>query len=136
MTRFASVREVDLERALVTVDAGISIEALTRLLLPLGLFVAVTPGTWHVTVGGAIASDVHGKNHHGAGSFCDYVTAMELLTPDGERRTLSREMTPALFDSTAGGMGLTGIVLSATSSHAPCGVGIHDRRSRARPRRR
>lgn len=112
MTGLAAVRDLDLDSGVVTVDAGVSIEALTRLLLPLGLFVAVTPGTWHVTVGGAIAADVHGKNHHSDGSFCDHVLRIELATPDGERRVA--EPGDELFGATAGGMGLTGVMVSAT----------------------
>jgi decaprenylphospho-beta-D-ribofuranose 2-oxidase len=96
----------------VTVDAGVSIETLTRALLPQGLFVPVTPGTWHVTVGGAIAADVHGKNHHRDGSFCEHVLSLELITPDGER--VRAAPGGELFDATAGGMGLTGVILSAT----------------------
>jgi decaprenylphospho-beta-D-ribofuranose 2-oxidase len=110
MTGLAAVRDLDLERGEATVDAGISIEALARLLLPLGLFVQVTPGTWHVTVGGAIAADVHGKNHHRDGSFCDHVLSFELVTPGGQRVTV--EPGDELFDATAGGMGLTGVVVS------------------------
>jgi decaprenylphospho-beta-D-ribofuranose 2-oxidase len=113
-SRLAAVRGVDRDAGVATVDAGVSIEALVRLLLPLGLFVHVTPGTWHVTVGGAIAADVHGKNHHRDGSFCEHVLSFELLTPGGERRRVTREHEPELFEATAGGMGLTGIVLSAT----------------------
>jgi decaprenylphospho-beta-D-ribofuranose 2-oxidase len=111
MTGMDAVRDLDAERAVVTVDAGISIEALTRLLLPLGLFVHVSPGTWHVTVGGAIAADVHGKNHHVDGSFCDHVESFDLVTPAGE--TVAVEPGDELFDATAGGMGLTGVVVSA-----------------------
>ena len=114
MAGLASVREVDPERAVARVDAGISIEALARLLVPLGLFVHVTPGTWHVTVGGAIAADVHGKNHHRDGTFGDHVLSFELLTPRGERVTVTRDEQPDLFTATVGGMGLTGVILSAT----------------------
>ena len=107
-----AVHDVDLASGVVTVDAGVSIETLTRALLPLGLFVHVTPGTWHVTVGGAIAADVHGKNHHADGSFCDHVLAFELVKPDGGQVTVAPG--DELFDATAGGMGLTGVVVRAT----------------------
>ncbi|HEX8742398.1 MAG TPA: FAD-binding oxidoreductase [Thermoleophilaceae bacterium] len=112
MEGLARVHDVDLASGVVTADAGVSIEALTRALLPLGLFVHVTPGTWHVTIGGAIAADVHGKNHHADGSFCDHVLSFELVTPAGERVTV--EPGDELFDATAGGMGLTGVIASAT----------------------
>jgi decaprenylphospho-beta-D-ribofuranose 2-oxidase len=114
MTALAGLRELDEERGVATVDAGMSIETLTELTLPRGLFVHVTPGTAQVTIGGAIAADVHGKNHHRDGSFCDHVLAFELLTPDGEVVAVTREGEPDLFTATAGGMGLTGVVLSAT----------------------
>jgi decaprenylphospho-beta-D-ribofuranose 2-oxidase len=114
MAGMAEVRELDAESGVVTVDAGLSIEALTREVLPRGFFVPVTPGTAQVTIGGAIAADVHGKNHHRDGSFCDHVLAFELLTPTGEIVTASREEHAELFAATAGGMGLTGVVLAAT----------------------
>jgi decaprenylphospho-beta-D-ribofuranose 2-oxidase len=106
------VHEVDFESGVVRVDAGVSIERLVRSLLPQGLFPPVTPGTWFVTVGGAIAADVHGKNHHRDGSFCEHVLSLDLITPSGERVTVSPG--DELFEATAGGMGLTGVIVAAT----------------------
>jgi len=83
--------------------------------VPHGLWVPVLPGTRQVTVGGAIAADIHGGNHHTKGSFCNHVLSLDLLTADGEVRTLTPTGLDAeLFWATAGGMGLTGIVLRAT----------------------
>lgn len=106
------VLHLDGELGSVTAEAGISLDALLRLLVPLGWFVPVTPGTRFVTLGGAIASDIHGKNHHVEGSIGQHVTAMELLLADGS----IVELTPADDDfwATTGGMGLTGVVLRAT----------------------
>ncbi len=116
-TSLDGIRVVDVEGARATVGAGVSLDALMRTLVPLGLFVPVTPGTRHVTVGGAIASDIHGKNHHHDGSFCSYVEMMVLELPDGRRL----EVTPddAAFWATAGGLGLTGLVVEATLRMRP-----------------
>lgn len=112
MTPRDRVLSVDAATALVEVEAGVSLDHLMQVLLPLGLFVPVTPGTRQVTVGGAIAADIHGKNHHVDGSFGGHVVAMDLLCADGS----IRQLTPAseLFWATVGGMGLTGLVLRAT----------------------
>ncbi|WP_428814829.1 FAD-binding protein [Streptomyces albus subsp. chlorinus] len=111
------VLALDARAGTVTSEAGVSLHRLMTVLLPLGWFVPVTPGTRYVTVGGAIGADIHGKNHHVSGSFTRHVRAMDLLTADGEVRTV----TPGsdLFDATAGGMGLTGLVLSATFDLLP-----------------
>ncbi len=97
----------------VTAGAGVSIDELLAVSLPRGWFVAVTPGTRQVSLGGAVASDVHGKNHHRDGSFAAHVLSMRLVTPRGTR-TVSRREDPDLFWATMGGMGLTGIVTTLT----------------------
>ncbi|MEW2447444.1 FAD-binding oxidoreductase [Streptomyces parvulus] len=112
MTALDRVHAVDVAGGTVLCDAGVSLHRLMELLLPLGWFVPVTPGTRYVTVGGAIGADIHGKNHHVSGSFARHVVALELLTADGGVRTVTPG-TP-LFDATAGGMGLTGVILTAT----------------------
>jgi decaprenylphospho-beta-D-ribofuranose 2-oxidase len=93
-------------------EAGVSLEKLMVAGLPYGWFVPVSPGTRQVTVGGAIAADVHGKNHHVAGSFASHVEAFDLLLPGGEARTVTPR--DELFWATAGGMGLTGFIVRAT----------------------
>jgi decaprenylphospho-beta-D-ribofuranose 2-oxidase len=113
-TAMREVLSFDSDAGLVTCEAGVSLEQLMTRFLPAGWFVPVSPGTRQVTVGGAIASDVHGKNHHSAGSFMRHVRSFDLLLADGSVRTVTPESSPDLFWGTAGGMGLTGIVLRAT----------------------
>ncbi len=104
---------VDREAGLIRADAGASIGQLIERFGPKGWFVPVTPGTRHVTVGGAVAADIHGKNHHIDGSFGDHVDSMRLRLASDEVVTLSRAERPELFWATVGGMGLTGIILDA-----------------------
>ncbi|MFE0130521.1 FAD-binding protein [Streptomyces sp. NPDC059037] len=117
MTGMDRVHAIDADAGTVLCDAGVSLHRLMEVLLPLGWFVPVTPGTRYVTVGGAIGADIHGKNHHGSGSFSRHVNAIELLTADGTVRSFERGT--ALFDATAGGMGLTGVILAATIQLQP-----------------
>ena len=113
MTALDGVHAVDLEAGIVEVDAGISLHRLMQLLVPLGLFVPVTPGTRYVTVGGAIASDIHGKNHHYDGTFGRHVLAMSILTTSGQIVEATSETNTDLYQATCGGMGLTGFILTA-----------------------
>lgn len=113
MTTANRVLHADLETGLVDVEAGISLDELMNRFVPQGFFVPVTAGTRYVTVGGAIAADIHGKNHHVAGSFAQHVHWLDLLTADGEVRRVAPDADPELFWATAGGMGLTGVILRA-----------------------
>ncbi|HWF80188.1 MAG TPA: FAD-binding oxidoreductase [Streptosporangiaceae bacterium] len=110
----ADVLSFDAASGVVVCEAGVSLEQLMVRCLPDGWFVPVTPGTRQVTVGGAIAADVHGKNHHAAGSFMRHVLSFDLLLASGDVTTATPDGSPELFWGTAGGMGLTGIVLRAT----------------------
>lgn len=111
--------DMDLSTGIVTARAGTSLDDLMAWLVPLGYFVPVTPGTRMVTLGGAIAADIHGKNHHSAGSFCDHVRSFRLLDGRGEIRDISVLSDPETFWATAGGLGLTGAILDATIQMKP-----------------
>ena len=101
------------EHGVLSVGAGVSIDQILHASIPQGWFVPVTPGTRQVTIGGAIAADVHGKNHHRDGTFSQHVLEMRLVTPSGTFR-VSPTSDEALFWASAGGMGLTGVITSAT----------------------
>lgn len=97
-----------------TVGAGVSLDELMRAIVPRGYFVPVTPGTRFVTIGGAIASDIHGKNHHVDGSIGNHVDAITMMLADGSTTVIGPDRNPSLFWATIGGMGLTGIMIDAT----------------------
>ncbi len=105
---------LDAVSGLLTAPAGLSLDALLRYSVPRGWFIPVTPGTRFVTLGGAVASDVHGKNHHVDGSFGQHVESMKVILSSGEEITLSPNDNPTWFWSTIGGMGLTGVVSEVT----------------------
>ena len=111
--------KIDKERSTITAAAGLSFENILRKIVPAGFFLPVSPGTRNVTVGGAIASDVHGKNHHVDGSFGNHVKRLLLIDSKGELRDLNSSEESSyedktLFLNTIGGMGLTGIIVEAT----------------------
>ncbi len=103
----------DEERGLLRCEAGITLGEILELIVPRGWFLPVTPGTKFVSVGGAIANDVHGKNHHRAGTFGCHVAQFELLRSTGERLICSPEENVDLFQATIAGLGLTGLILWA-----------------------
>ncbi|MGH3516896.1 MAG: FAD-binding protein [Haloechinothrix sp.] len=115
MTGLDRIHSIDADSGLAVLDAGVNLDQLMRAALPFGLWVPVLPGTRQVTIGGAIGSDIHGKNHHAAGSFGNHVVSMDLLTADGQVRTLTPDGAESeLFWATVGGMGLTGLIVRAT----------------------
>ena len=118
-TELTGPPRLDTERGEVTAPGGTGLGRIIEHLLRRGYFVPVTPGTRHVTLGGAIAADVHGKNHHADSSIGAHVRSLTLITPDGRVRELGPDHgDPELFWATVGGMGLTGIITEAT-------IGVH-----------
>jgi len=104
---------------LLAVEAGVLLRDILKVTVKQGWFLPVTPGTSFVTVGGAIASDVHGKNHHVVGTFGQHVVSITMLLGTGEVVTTSPTQLPDLFHATCGGMGLTGVILSAAIQLIP-----------------
>jgi decaprenylphospho-beta-D-ribofuranose 2-oxidase len=114
--------QLDAASGIVTAGAGASLDAILRVIVPAGFFLPVTPGTRNVTVGGAIAADVHGKNHHVDGSFGNHVRRLLLVDGNGDLRELRPDGDAAeavLFWATVAGMGLTGVIIEASFSLIP-----------------
>jgi decaprenylphospho-beta-D-ribofuranose 2-oxidase len=118
-TGVSGLLDLDHRAGVARVLGGMSLRALLQEIVPRGWFVEVTPGTSHVTIGGAIANDVHGKGHHATGTFGAHVRSLVLALPDGTRRTLTPAETPDEFWATCGGLGLTGTVVEATIGLRP-----------------
>ena len=116
MKDFNQIISFDDQKGFIRCQAGVSLETILNLVVPKGWFLSVTPGTKYVTVGGAVASDVHGKNHHKLGNFSNFVSYLTLLLSDGTLVTCSSDKNKDLFDATCGGMGLTGVIVE---------VGLH-----------
>lgn len=109
----------DTKEGLLTAEAGITLREILKVIVPQGWFLPVTPGTSFVTLGGAIASDVHGKNHHLSGTFGQYVKFLKVLLGTGDIVTASPSENKDLFRATCGGMGLTGVIVTATIQLIP-----------------
>jgi decaprenylphospho-beta-D-ribofuranose 2-oxidase len=119
MTGLDRVLSIDRERGLITAQGGATVAQLMNRLAPHGLTLPVVPGTRHVTVAGAIASDIHGKNHHRDGGLARHVTALSLCSPARGLMEVSPETDSELFYATLGGMGLTGVIVQATLAAEP-----------------
>ncbi|MEI8233739.1 MAG: FAD-binding oxidoreductase [Verrucomicrobiota bacterium] len=117
LNRFLSFDE---QTGLLHCEAGVTLEQIIDFALPRGWFLPTTPGTKFVTVGGAIAADVHGKNHHRDGCFGAWIRELTLLLSDGRAVTCSPEQDPEAFWATIGGMGLTGFIQDARIQLRPC----------------
>ncbi|MCJ2068455.1 FAD-binding oxidoreductase [Methylobacterium sp. J-030] len=114
----------DRQSGRITVEAGLLLSELMSVVVPLGFFPPVVPGTKFVTIGGMIAADVHGKNHHRDGGFGDHVEGLTLALPNGDVLSCARDENPELLDATIGGMGLTGTILNATFVLKPIETGF------------
>jgi len=111
--------EFDADKGYLKAEAGITFREILNLIVPKGWFLPVTPGTSFVTLGGAIASDVHGKNHHNAGTFAQHVKSMSVLLGNGDVIKVTPLENIDFFRATCGGMGLTGVIISATIQLIP-----------------
>ncbi|MEY4363886.1 MAG: hypothetical protein RLZZ24_1238 [Pseudomonadota bacterium] len=104
----------DPTRGLLTAEAGVLLQDIQHTFVPQGWMLPVTPGTQYVTLGGAIANDVHGKNHHVMGNFGEHLRELQLMRTDGTQMTVGPALQPEWFHATVGGLGLTGVISQAT----------------------
>lgn len=118
-SRFNRILHFDDQRGVITTEAGATLDQVLLTIVPKGWFLPVTPGTKFITVGGAIAGDVHGKNHHSEGSFTRYVTQIELLLADGTQTSCTPELNSELFDLVCGGLGHAALILTVTFTLKP-----------------
>lgn len=107
MNRFIRFNQ---ETGILCCEAGVTLDEILKLSVPKGWFLPTTPGTKFITLGGAIANDIHGKNHHVAGTFGCHVKAFELLRSDGTRMRCTSRTNTEFFKATIGGLGLTGLI--------------------------
>lgn len=121
MTRMNRFLGFDSDTGVLEAEAGVTIADMLHHFTPKGWLPAVMPGTGFATLGGCIANDVHGKNHHVDGSFGAHVESIELLKPDGSRSRVGPARNKALFHATSGGLGQTGVILSARIRLTRCG---------------
>jgi FAD/FMN-containing dehydrogenase len=112
--RFDNILDFNPQTGIVACESGVTLTELIEVFLPRGWFFPITPGTRFISIGGAIASDVHGKNHHNAGCFSECLLSFDLMLPEGKIVSCSRKKNKELFRATCGGMGLTGVILRAT----------------------
>ena len=117
--RINRLLDFDAVRGILRAEAGTTLAEILPVIVPKGWFLPVTPGTKFVSLGGCVAADVHGKNHHHDGSFGDHVVALELILADGSRVACSPDQKPELLRATVGGMGLTGIIGEVTLKLVP-----------------
>ncbi len=109
-TKFNKILAFDVESGVLDLQSGITLDRILDVIVPKGWFLPVTPGTKFITIGGALASDVHGKNHHLEGAISKHVIDFDLITGNNETIRVNRSNHPDLFDATSGGMGLTGLI--------------------------
>ena len=114
MSHLDNFVSLDTDTGILRCEAGVTLGSILEVIVPKGLFIPVSPGTKFVTLGGAIASDVHGKNHHVAGNLGNHILSFDLLRSDGTLLTCTPTENEEMFRATIGGMGLTGIILNAT----------------------